>query len=180
MHPGNFTFQEFLEHDGGAAGVQTDRCLHLHQLEHADSRGRITHWQRHSPYEWTDLPHRSKNRKIRNFPELQLGCRQLVSFTVRTRASAPAVSTPDSSDGVVTRLWTERCKFRCQAMAGNFVFPKTATPRMGPTQHSIQRHQNLSPSSPFSEEANKEWRCTSTPRYGDNFTFGFIYLAISL
>ena len=36
MRPGNLTFQEFLEHDDAAAGVQTDRCLHLHQLEHAD------------------------------------------------------------------------------------------------------------------------------------------------
>jgi len=56
MRPGNFTFQEFLEHDGAVAGVQTDRCLHLRQLDHADSRGRIAHWQRHSPYEWTTTP----------------------------------------------------------------------------------------------------------------------------
>ena len=103
MLPGNITLQEFLEHDGAAAGVQTDRSLHLHQLEQADSRGRITYWQRHSPYEWTHLPHRSKNRKPRIFPELQLGCRRLVPFTIRTRASTLAVST-NTKHSIPTRI----------------------------------------------------------------------------
>jgi hypothetical protein len=97
MRLGNFTFQEFLEHDGAVAGVQTDRRLYLHQLEHADSRGRITHKQRHSPYEWIDLPHSSKDRKTRNFPELQLGCCQLVPLTVCIKAIAPAVSTHNTA-----------------------------------------------------------------------------------
>lgn len=186
MRPGSFTFQEFLEHDGAAAGVQTDRCLHPHQLEHADSRGRITHWQRHSYMNGLIYHTALRIAKLATSQNYSLAvaslCHSLYAFEPQlmqcrhTQHSIPA----DSSDGVVTRLWTGRCKFRCQARVGNFVFPKTATPRRGTTQHSIQRRQKLFPSSPSSEEANKEWRCTSTPRYKDKFTFGFIHLAINL
>jgi hypothetical protein len=89
-------------------------------------------------------------------------------------------SKPGSSDGIVTRLRPGRCKFRCLARAGIFCLPGNSLPCMGPTEPSIQRHQRLSPSCPFRDEANKEWRCTSIPRYTDNFTFGFLHFAISL
>jgi len=62
---------------------------------------------------------------------------------------------------------------------------KFCLPENGHTAHEAHpafysTAPELSPSSPSSEGANEEWRCASTTRYEDNFTFGFIHLAINL